>query len=74
MGAIAKKSKRDKVVTVYVTDEMLQRFKTKAESLGLTVSSFLMIAAADYLKQDDALTAMKQINMYELMRQAEKKE
>jgi hypothetical protein len=73
MGASAKKSKRDKVVTVYVTEEMLNRFRTKADSLGLTVSSFLMIAAADYLKQDDALAAMKQINLYDLMRQSEEK-
>lgn len=61
-------------INVYMSPEMIEKIKAKADSLGIAVSNLMMVAIVDYMKQDDALQAMKQIKVFEPMRQAEKEE
>jgi uncharacterized protein (DUF1778 family) len=54
-------------VSVYLTPDMSARVHLAAEQMGLSVSSYLLMAAADFMKQADALNTMKQLSMYDLL-------
>lgn len=53
-------------VSVYLTPDMSARVHLAAEQMGLSVSSYLLMSVADFMKQADALSTMKQLSMYDL--------
>jgi len=61
-------------VSVYLTPDMSARVHLAAEQMGLSVSSYLLMAAADFMKQADALSTMKQLTMFEIMRQGQQQQ